>query len=117
MVIGGSTGYVGFLGVGVEGVFLEGGLVFVDGVFGGMVIGDGVVDVDFSFVKCGVVFGGMVIGDGVVDVDFSFVKCGVVFGGMVIWDGVVDFFVIKGGEVVKGGLGKVTIQCLKKTVT
>ena len=94
MVIGGSTGYVGFLGVGVEGVFLEGGLVFVDGVFGGMVIGDGVVDVDFSFVKCGVVFGGMVLGDGVV-----------------------DFFVIKGGEVVKGGLGKVTIQCLKKTVT
>ena len=95
MVIGGSTGYVGFLGVGVEGVFLEGGLA-VDGVFGGMVIGDGVVDVDFSFVKCGVVFGGMVLGDGMVDV---------------------DFFVIKGGEVVKGGLGKVTIQCLKKTVT
>jgi hypothetical protein len=73
VVIGGSTGSVGLLGVGVEGVFLEGGLVFVDGIFGGMVLGDGVVDV--------------------------------------------DFFVIKGGEVVKGGLGKVTIQCLKKTVT
>ena len=58
MVIGGSTGSVGFLGVGVEGVFLEGGLVFVDGIFGGMVISDGVVDVDFSFVEGGEVVEG-----------------------------------------------------------